>query len=91
MEDQNAIGAADHAEAALVTRALARDEMTIEGRYHVECVGPDGEVKWVEDFDNLITDIGKKRMLDLYLDRGTAETRSSWGSRARARRLRPTR
>jgi len=33
-------------------------------RYHVECVAPDGKVKWVEEFDNLVTTAGKNSILE---------------------------
>lgn len=39
----------------------------IKGVYHVECVGPDGEVKWTERIDNLVTTVGKNLILDTIL------------------------
>lgn len=35
--------------------------------FHVECVGPDGEVKWVEEVSNLVTTVGKTDNLAKYL------------------------
>lgn len=35
-------------------------------RYRVECVGADGQVKWVEEFDNLVTTAGKNDILTKY-------------------------
>lgn len=35
-------------------------------RYRVECVGPDGEVKWIEEFENLVTTAGKTDIIDKY-------------------------
>lgn len=35
--------------------------------YRVECVGPDGKVKWVEEFVNLVTTEGKTDIIDKYL------------------------
>lgn len=32
--------------------------------YHVECIGPDGKLKWVEDIDNLVTTEGKNNIID---------------------------
>lgn len=50
---------------ASVTRGAAMLEAShAEGRYHVECVGPDGKVKWVEEFDNLVTTEGGNALLD---------------------------
>ena len=34
--------------------------------YHVECVGADGEVKWTETYDNLVTTVGKTDIIDKY-------------------------
>lgn len=34
--------------------------------YTVECVGPDGEVKWTETFENLVTTVGKTDIVDKY-------------------------
>lgn len=34
--------------------------------YAVECVGPDGEVKWTETFENLVTTVGKTDLIDKY-------------------------
>jgi hypothetical protein len=34
------------------------------GRYRVECVGPDGKIKWVEEFPNVVTTLGKNELLD---------------------------
>lgn len=34
------------------------------GKFHVECRDKDGNLKWEDEFDNLITTAGKKWMLD---------------------------
>jgi hypothetical protein len=34
--------------------------------YTVECVGADGQVKWTEQFRNLVTTVGKNDLLDKY-------------------------
>lgn len=57
----------DSAGTGLVARPTASDEMLIKGRYHVDCIGADGKVKWAEDFDNVVTTVGKNDMLDKYL------------------------
>ena len=50
---------------ASVTRGGSQDEsMSVLGHYTVECVGSDGQVKWSEDFDNLVTTQGKDHLLN---------------------------
>lgn len=45
-------------------------------RYHVDCIGADGELKWVEDFENLVTTQGKNDLLTKYF-KGSAYT-AAW-------------
>lgn len=40
--------------------------------YDVECFGPDGQLKWRESFDNLVTTEGKNWYLDATLKTGSA-------------------
>jgi hypothetical protein len=37
------------------------------GTYFVECIGPDGRLKWTDTVDNLVTTQGKNDALDKYL------------------------
>lgn len=46
------------------------------GRFHVECHGPDGRLKWCETFDNTVVNAGKNYYLDAAYSGGTAIT--SW-------------
>lgn len=76
MIDENAT-AADVLGAALVAGAsLGEDFPFPHFHYHVECVGADGQVKWVEDVDNLVTTAGKIDILDKYF-KGSAYT-AAW-------------
>jgi hypothetical protein len=43
------------------------DELHFHGRYHVECIGPDGKKKWEDDIDNVVTTAGKNAMLTAYI------------------------
>jgi hypothetical protein len=43
------------------------EQMQIVGHYHVWCTDVDGNVLWDENFDNLVTTVGKNSMLDNYL------------------------
>lgn len=41
--------------------------------YKVECIGADGEVKWTEEYTNLVTTVGKTDIIDKYF-KGSAYT-----------------
>jgi hypothetical protein len=41
--------------------------------YKVECVGEDGQVKWTEEYTNLVTTVGKTDIIDKYF-KGSAYT-----------------
>ena len=48
---------------ASIGRAVAQAEQAhAHGRYRVECIGADGQVKWADYFDNLVTTVGKNDM-----------------------------
>lgn len=47
-----------------------------QGHYEVECVGPDGKLKWNDTIENVVTNEGKNEALDQFLD-GTAYT-AAW-------------
>lgn len=51
----------------LVSNPSVGEESRVIGRYYAECIGADGEVKWTEDFNNLVVNVGKNAMLDTYL------------------------
>lgn len=54
----------------------AVDNAEVIGRYRMECVGADGQVKWVEEFDNMVVQAGKSDMLSKYFT-GSAYT-AAW-------------
>ena len=63
----------DHAVATLQANAKIPEGMGIEGWYHVECRDKDGNLKWEEEFPNLVVAVGKQLMLDTLL-KGSAYT-----------------
>lgn len=66
MEHEKANAA--HAADATVTRGAGMEERgSVHGRFSVECIGPDGNVKWADEFDNVVTTVGKNLALDTYL------------------------
>lgn len=52
------------------------EQIVKENHYVVECIGPDGEVKWVEEFYNLVPEVGLNDSLDKHL-KGSAYT-AAW-------------
>jgi hypothetical protein len=64
-------GFGDSAIATLNTNAIKAEEMGIHGNYHVLCHDENGNLKWEENFPNLVNAIGKQLMLDTLL-RGSA-------------------
>ena len=63
----------DHAEVTMQTKAIGAESMGIQGSYHVVCRDADGNIKWEEEFPNLVNAIGKELMLDTLLS-GTTYT-----------------
>jgi hypothetical protein len=57
----------DNAVATLQTNASIPEGMTQEGHYHVVCRDKDGNLKWEEEFPNLVVAVGKQLMLDSFL------------------------
>jgi hypothetical protein len=57
----------DHAVVAMQANASGTESMGIEGHYKVECRDRDGNLKWVEEFPNLVNAVGKELMLDTLL------------------------
>ena len=63
----------DHAEVTMQTKAVGAESMGIQGSYHVVCRDADGNIKWEEEFPNLVNAVGKQLMLDTLLS-GTTYT-----------------
>jgi len=57
----------DYAVATLQANASIPEGMGIDGYYHVECRDKEGNLKWTEEFPNLVVAIGKQLLLDTLL------------------------
>jgi len=60
-------GFGDHAVATLQANANIPEGMGVEGFYHVECRDAAGNLKWEEEFPNLVVAVGKQLLLDTLL------------------------
>jgi hypothetical protein len=70
---QEISGFGDNAVVTMQSNVFVPEGMGIEGHYHVVCRDVDGNIKWEEEFPNLVVAIGKQLMLDTLL-RGSAYT-----------------
>jgi hypothetical protein len=66
-------GFGDSAQATLQAKATMPEGVGMEGRYHVVCRDADGNIKWEDEFPNLVNAVGKQLMLDTLLS-GTSYT-----------------
>lgn len=48
------------------------EALKLKGTYHVECYGPDGQLKWKDVVHNLVTTVGKNLALDTILGNSAA-------------------
>lgn len=67
MEFGDKLNAVGQVGANLTRQGDVDETANAHGRFTVECFGPDGELKWREDFDNVVTTVGKNYALDGYL------------------------
>jgi len=60
-------GFGDNATATLQVNAVIPEGMGVDGQYIVECRDAAGNLKWEEEFPNLVVAVGKQLMLDTLL------------------------
>lgn len=63
----------DHAAVTMQSSVAGSETVGIEGVYHVVCRDADGNIKWQDEFPNLVNAVGKQLMLDTLLS-GTSYT-----------------
>jgi len=66
-------GFGDSAIATLNTNSASAEELGVHGHYHVVCRDKNGNIKWEEEFPNLVVAVGKQLLLDTLL-KGSAYT-----------------
>ena len=66
------IHATDNVHAACSYNTKPEDTMTIHGTYHAVCYDKDGNVKWEDAIENLVTTVGKNLTLDTVLGNSAA-------------------
>jgi hypothetical protein len=64
-------GFGDSAIATLNTNAISAEDLGVHGHYYVVCRDKAGNLKWEEEFPNLVVAVGKQLMLDTLL-KGTS-------------------
>ena len=57
----------DHAQVTMQSNVAGSEAVGIEGCYHVVCRDVDGNIKWEDQFPNLVNAVGKELMLDTLL------------------------
>jgi hypothetical protein len=57
----------DHAEVTMQSNVVGDETVGIAGTYQIECRDAEGNIKWVDEFPNLVNAIGKQLMLDTLL------------------------
>lgn len=70
---QETINADMSAGASITSNKGVTSTVSLENHYHVECLDSEGNVKWSDEFDNLVVDQGLNDALDKYL-KGSAYT-----------------
>ena len=63
----------DHAEVSMQSNVNGFETVGVEGCYHVVCRDAAGNIKWEDEFPNLVNAVGKQLMLDTLLS-GTTYT-----------------
>ena len=55
------------ADGAIAAHSGIVEKAGVIGVYNVQCVGPDGKIKWGDTADNIVTNVGKDLALDTFL------------------------
>jgi len=61
------LNANDSNGASLTRNSSHQEKAEAHGKFRIECRDKDGNIKWVEEIDNVVTTVGKNAALDAYL------------------------
>ena len=61
------VNAQEHMDASVVRRSGNQEQANAHGTYEVKCYDKDGNLKWQDTFENIVTTVGKNLALDTYL------------------------
>ena len=67
MDNSEQLNAAETAGIAIGRSGCVSEQARATGRYSVECRDASGNLKWVDEFNNLVTTVGKNFALDTVL------------------------
>lgn len=68
------IKCAEQVSAAVVRNGSNQEAVDLSGKYQVTCHDSDGNLKWADKIENLITTVGKNNILNVYLGASTQTT-----------------
>jgi hypothetical protein len=66
-------GFSDKTYASLVRQGVGKDRSLFSGRFDVECIGQDGNLKWEDSFSNIVTNVGLQHILDILFVSATTQ------------------
>jgi hypothetical protein len=70
------VDAQDSTGVTLIRGGEANEQIQITGYYDVKCLDVDGNVKWEDTIKNLVVNVGKNNLLDVYL--GASPQSTTW-------------
>jgi hypothetical protein len=79
MDMETTVKAIDSATAGLVARPKTEESLETRGVFHVKCYDKDGNLKWEDTAENVVTTQGKNSILDRYLGLAAAPANQAVG------------
>lgn len=76
MKISDTVTASDKHSDVMIMQSLLHEELKLHGQYKIQCFDADGNLKWEDTVDNLITTQGKNHVLDTEL--GGSSYTAAW-------------